>query len=134
MSVVLSPVGLAAAPVENQLNTLATYKEKLCSPFCSSQNNIPQVNITYTSETPALVNTTVFVPIVATVSVLTPGCSCKPVSQVYTERFVAAFQGRSAVPTSITITSTGRIQGNSCIHQGKVHGITINDSLVITIA
>jgi hypothetical protein len=133
MSVVLSPVGLAAAPVANQLSTVATYKEKLCSSFCSNQNIIPQVTITYTWETPSLVDTTVFVPVVATISVLTPVGCCKTVPQVYTERFVAAFQGRSALPTSIAISTVGRLQTNSCIRHGKVHGVTINDSLTVTI-
>lgn len=34
MAVTISPVGLAAAPVVNELAFMATYKEKLCRPFC----------------------------------------------------------------------------------------------------
>lgn len=134
MSVVLSPVGLSAAPVENQLSMVATYKEKLCSTFPANTDIVPQVSITYTKGTPQLIGTTVFVPIVATISVLTPNGCCKTVPQVYTERFVATFQGRSAEPTSVTITTAGTMQVNSAICHCRVHGITIYDSIVVTIA
>lgn len=134
MSVVLSPVGLSAAPVENQLNAVATYKEKLSTPFPANMGITPQVNVSYTHGVSQLIGSTVFVPIVATISVLTPSGCCKTTPQVYTERFVAAFQGRSAEPTSVTITTVGTMQVNSAICHCKVHGITLNDSIVVTIA
>ena len=34
MAVIVSPVGLAAAPVANVANIMVTYKEKLCRPYC----------------------------------------------------------------------------------------------------
>lgn len=39
--VTLSPVGLAAAPVANQVSFLATFKEKLCRCVCATSTNQP---------------------------------------------------------------------------------------------
>ena len=103
--VTLSPVGLAAAPVANQLAVLATFKERLCRPFCIDSSLQPQVTVNYTAGTPVLNGTTVFVPVTAVVTVVTPGCGCRAATQLFTEHFVVAFQGQTAVPTSVTITS-----------------------------
>lgn len=131
--ITISPVGLAAAPVANQLSLLATFKEKLCKVICSDSTLQPQVSIVYTRETPTLVGTTVFVPITATITVVTPGCGCKATTQLFTEKFVAAFQGRTALPASVTIASVGRVQNLSNVCCGKAHSITVNDSLTVTL-
>lgn len=130
----ISPVGLAAAAVANQLPILATFKEKLCRAICTDSSLQPQVSIVYTNETAELVGTTVFVPIIATVTIVTPGCGCKATTQLFTEKFVAAFQGQTALPTSVTIATLGRIQSLSNVCCGKASAVTINDSLTITIA
>ena len=130
----ISPVGLAAAAVANQLPILATFKEKLCRTICTDSTLQPQVSIVYTNETAQLVDTTVFVPIVATVTIVTPGCGCKATTQLFTEKFVAAFQGQTALPTSVTIATLGRTQSLSNVCCGKANSVTINDSLTITIA
>lgn len=130
----ISPVGLAAAAVANQLPILATFKEKLCRTICTDSTLQPQVSIVYTNETAQLVDTTVFVPIVATVTIVTPGCGCKATTQLFTEKFVAAFQGQTALPTSVTIATLGRTQSLSNVCCGKASSVTINDSLTITIA
>lgn len=70
--VTLSPVGLAAAPVANQVSFLATFKEKLCRCICATSTNQPFATVTYRNETPVLNGTTVFVPIVATITITTP--------------------------------------------------------------
>lgn len=70
--VTLSPVGLAAAPVANQVSFLATFKEKLCRCVCATSTNQPFATVTYRNETPVLNGTTVFVPIVATITITTP--------------------------------------------------------------
>ena len=130
----ISPVGLAAAAVANQLPILATFKEKLCRTICTDSTLQPQVSIVYTNETAQLVDTTVFGPIVATVTIVTPGCGCKATTQLFTEKFVAAFQGQTALPTSVTIATLGRTQSLSNVCCGKASSVTINDSLTITIA
>lgn len=61
--VTLSPVGLAAAPVANQVAFLATFKEKLCRCVCATSTNQPFATVSYRNETPVLNGTTVFVPI-----------------------------------------------------------------------
>lgn len=130
----ISPVGLAAAPVANQLSILATCKEKLCKPICVDSTLQPQVSIVYTNGTPTLVDSTVYVPITATITIVTPGCGCKATTQLFTEKFVAAFQGQTALPTSVTITLVGRMQTLSCVNCNRANSVTINDSLTIAIA
>lgn len=131
--VTLSPVGLAAASVPNQVSLLATFKEKLCRPFCIDSTVQPQVSVFYTRDNATLVGSTVFVPITAVITVVTPGCGCKATTQLFTEKFVAAFQGRTALPTAVTITSVGRTQGGSCVKCGKAFSYTVNDSLTIAL-
>lgn len=130
----ISPVGLAAAPVANQLSVLATFREKLCQPFCIDSSVQPSAALEYSAGTPILNGTTVFVPITARLTVVTPGCGCKAKTQLFTEQFYVAFQGRTAIPTSVTITSVGRLQGGSCVKCGCAHAYSVNDSLTITIA
>lgn len=131
--VVLSPVGLAAAPVANQVSLLATFKEKLCKPFCVDSTVQPQATITYSTGTPRLVQTTVFVPVTAVISIVTqPGC-CNAKTQLYTETFYVAFQGQTTVPASVTLTSVGRLVGPACVRCGKASQFKIDDSLVVAI-
>lgn len=130
----VSPVGLAAAAVANQLPLLVNYKEKLCRAICVNSTVQPMVTIVYTHGTPVLSNSTVFVPITAVITIVTPGCGCKATTQLFTEKFVAAFQGQTAVPTTITITTVGRKQELSNLTCGRAHSVTIDDSITITIA
>lgn len=132
--VTLSPVGLAAAPVANQVSLLATFKEKLCRCVCSTSSNQPQATVTYKNETPVLNGTTVFVPIVATITIVTPGCGCNATTQVINERFVVAFQGSTTLPASVTITSLGMTQGLIKIVCGKSNCYAINSSLTVSIS
>lgn len=128
----LSPVGLAAAPVANQLSILATFREKLCRPFCIDSSVQPLATLEYTTGTPILNGTTVYVPVTARLSVVT-GSGCNAKTQLFTEQFYAAFQGQTAVPTAVTITSVGRVQGGACVQCGCAHAYSVNDSLIITI-
>lgn len=128
----LSPVGLAAAPVANQVSLLATYKEKLCCPFCVDSSVQPLATLDYTTGTPVLNGTTVFVPVTARITVVT-GSGCKAKTQLFTEQFYVAFQGQTGLPTSITVNSVGRIQGGSCVKCGCAYAYSINDSLTVTI-
>lgn len=132
--VTLSPVGLAAAPVANQVSFLATFKERLCKAFCITSSVQPQVSVSYTTGQASLNGATVFIPITAVVTVVTPGCGCEAKTQLFTENFVVAFQGQTALPTTVTVSSVGRIQGGSCVKCGRAFAYTINDSLVVTIA
>lgn len=130
----VSPVGLATAAVANQLPLLVNYKEKLCRAICVNSTAQPQVTIVYTHGTPTLNGSTVFVPMTAVITIVTPGCGCKATTQLFTEKFVAAFQGQTAVPTTITITTVGRKQELSNLTCGRAHSVTIDDSITVTIA
>lgn len=130
----VSPVGLAAAAVANQLPLLVNYKEKLCRAICVNSTAQPQVTIVYTYGTPTLNGSTVFVPMTAVITVVTPGVCCKATTQLFTEKFVAAFQGQTAVPTTITVATVGRKQELSNLTCGRAHSVTIDDSITVTIA
>ena len=86
-------------------------------------------------ETQAQLNgTTVFVPIVATIAITTPNaCKCQAETQVINERFVVAFQGRTTLPTSVTINQLGMTQGLIKIVCGKSNCYAINSSLSVSI-
>lgn len=128
----LSPVGLAAAPVANQLSVLATFREKLCHPFCIDSSVQPLATLVYSTGTPVLNGTTVFVPVTARITIVT-GSGCNAKTQLFTEQIYVAFQGQTAVPTSVTITSVGRVQGGANVQCGCAYAYSINDSLTVTI-
>lgn len=133
MSVYLSPVGLSGAPVANQLSAMVTFKERLCEPFCANSSNQPNATVTYSAGTATLNGTTVFVPITASIQLLTPSKCCKAIPQMFTATFLVAFQGRTTLPTSVTIESVGTEQGVACVKQGKATSYVINDSITVTI-
>lgn len=135
MAVTISPVGLAAAPVANTLSFMATYKERLCRPFCIDSTIQPQVSVVYTTGTPRLVESTVFIPVKSVITIITQNnkCGCNAHTQLFTENFVVAFQGQTALPTAVTLTNVGREQYGSNINCGCAFSYTINDSLAITI-
>lgn len=132
--VTLSPVGLATAPVANQVSFLATFKEKLCRPFCVDSTVQPSVTITYTTGTPRLVGTTVFVRVKAVISIVTQSGCFNAKTHLYTEVFEVAFQGITALPSTVTLTSLGRSMEGSNIKCGRASSYTIFDSLVVSIA
>lgn len=132
MSVIISPVGLSAAPVANRLPLLVTFREKLCRKVCAIATNQPSATVTYTNETPVLQGVTVFVPIVARITITTPGC-CEAITQVFTERFLVAFQDQTALPTSVTITSEGETQGIVNVTCGQSNCYAINSSIAVVI-
>ena len=134
MAIYLSPAGASVAPVANQLRVLAVFKEKLCRAYCVDSTVQPQTTLVYKVGTTRLVGTTIFVPITATITVVTPGGCCNANTQIFTETFVLAFQGYSGLPTvGPTITSLGRDVQPSCVKCGCAHGVTVNDSLLITL-
>lgn len=131
--VTLSPVGLATAPVANQVSLLATFKEKLCHCVCVTSTNQPQATLTYRYETPTLNGTTLFVPVVATITIVTPSCGCNAQTQIVNERFIVAFQGVTAIPTAVTITQVGTTQGLIKVICGRSNCYAINSSLTVAI-
>lgn len=133
MAVYLSPVGLAAAAVANSLNVLATFKEKLCRTVCATSTNQPRATVAYRYETPVLNGSTVFVPIVATITIVSPNCGCDATTQVINERFELAFFGQTALPTAVTITEEGETQGLIKVVCGKSNCYMINSALTVTI-
>ena len=86
MAVYLSPIGLSAAQVSNRVSLLAIYKERLCRRVCESATNQPEAFVTYKTGTPIFNGTTVFVPVIATVTIVTPGSGCEAKTQVIVEK------------------------------------------------
>lgn len=136
MAVTVSPVGLAAAPVANVAAIMATYKEKLCRPYCIDSTIQPQVSVVYTTGTARLNESTVFVPVRATITIVTQDnrCGCNAHTQLFTEDFVVAFQGQTALPSSVTLANVGRDAFGSNVTCGRAYSYTINDSITITLA
>lgn len=129
------PVGLAAAPVANQLAIHVNLRKKLCKPYCIDSSIQPFSSVQYTAGTPILNGTTVFVPITARATITVPGCKCYSKPQLLTEQFYAAFQGQTALPTvTPTITVEGRVENGADVECGCAHSYSINDSLIISIA
>lgn len=133
MAVYLSPVGLSTAQVPNRVSLLAIYKERLCRRICANSTNQPEAFVTYQHGSPVLNGTTVFVPITATVTIVTPGCGCAATTQVITEKFEAAFQEQSALPTSIVIATEGQTQELANISCGSSNCLAVYSSLTVTI-
>ena len=129
----LSPVGLAAAPVANQVSLLITFREKLCHPFCIDSSIQPSATVQYSTGTPTLNGTTVFVPVTARITVVTQGCGCNAKTQLFTEQFYVAFQGQTAVPTAVAIQSVGRLQGGADVTCGRAYSYSVNDSVTVSI-
>ena len=127
------PVGLSAGPVANQLSIHVNLRKKLCRAYCIDSSNQPFASVEYTAGTPILNGTTVFVPITARATITVPGCGCYSKPQLLTEQFYAAFQGYTALPTSVVIESVGRVQNGADVECGCAHSYSINDSLTITI-
>lgn len=135
MSVYISPVGLAGAATANTLNCLATYKENLCRRYNVNATNQPNVVVTYTTGTPTLSETTVFVPITANIAItIANACGCDTHTQVASERFVVAFQGQTSLPSAVAVNVVGTDRFPSCVNScGTASVYAINDSLEITI-
>lgn len=130
----LSPVGLSTTTLTaNQLSVQATFIERLCQPFCVNSTVQPQVTVNYKHGNGFLNGTTLFVPIQATITVVTQGCGCQAKTQLFTENFVVSFQGQTALPTAIQIASQGIFQYGSNVRCGKARDYTINESLTVTI-
>lgn len=136
MSVTISPVGLAATPVANVAAIMATYKEKLCRSYCTDSTIQPQVSVVYTTGTAKLNESTIFVPITATITIVTQDsrCGCNAHTQLFTENFAVAFQGQTALPTSVTLANIGRDAFGSNVVCGRAYSYTINDSITVTLA
>ena len=134
MSLFLSTVGSVTAPAANELRALAVFKESACQCFRVGPTAKPQATVTYTTGTPRIVGTTLYVPVTATINatVSTGCCNAKPL--LFSETFLAAFQGVTTLPNAITVTSLGQEVltpiGTGC---GWTKCITVNDSLLITI-
>lgn len=136
MSVTVSPVGLAAAATANVAAIMATYKERLCRSYCTDSTIQPQVSVVYTTGTARLNESTVFIPVTATITIVTQNnsCGCNAHTQLFTENFVVAFQGQTALPTSVTLANVGRDAFGSNVTCGRAYSYTINDSITITLA
>lgn len=134
MSVIISPSGLATtALVANQLSLTAEYVETLPMQCGACSSLQPQYTIAYTAGTPTLEGTAVFVPILATITIIS-GNGCQTKTRLLNERFSVSFQGQTAVPASVTIASVGRTSRPAGVKCGRAHSIAITDSITITIA
>lgn len=120
MAVYLSPVGLSTAQVPNRVSLSATYKERLCRRVCENATNQPEAFVTYKTGTSIFNGTTVFVPVIATVTIVTPGCGCQATTQVIVEEFMATFQEQ---------TTNALMSAKGYSEYVKKHGYHFTDAL-----
>lgn len=134
--ITITPAGLSTtALVANQESLLVTITERLARLYKLCSVIQPQASITYTTGTPVLKGTTVFVPVIANVTVdYTPSGSPTTLRQIYVESFTVAFQGQTAVPATVTIESLGTLTTPVLVVCCKSNGVTINDSITVSIA
>lgn len=128
--ITISPVGLAAtALTANQLSLLVGIKEKLCRSYCMGSFN-PLVSVSYSYNTPTLSGNTVFIPVTAIITVISPGKCCNN-TQIFAESFTVAFQDQTELPATITIASEGHTEdiGGNC----RSNQLTYQDSITISL-
>lgn len=130
MSVYINPIGVATAAAVNTIPFMAIFKERLCNGICNNSDIATQVNVSYEVGTATLKGTTVFVPITATISVIYSNCNSNAITKSYSERFVLAFQGQTALPTSVTLTRNGQYNQFLDVRCGKAYRINVNDSVL----
>ena len=133
MAVYLSPMGLSAAQASNQISLLATFKERLCRRVCENSTNQPEAFVSYKTSAPIFNGTTVFVPVIATVTIVTPGCGCSAQTQVIVEEFMAAFQGQSGLPTNVVLSTEGVTNKLANVSCGSSNCLVVYSSLTVTI-
>ncbi len=133
MAINLAPAGLTAAAVPNELRVTAIIKERLCNAYCINAEMLPQATVTYTTETPRLRGTALFIPITATVSIVTRGCGCQAKTYLFTEKTEASFSDATALPASVALTVQGSYVQPAFVNCNRANGVQIADSLLITI-
>lgn len=134
MAITISPVGLTAAAVPNELHVLAVIKERLCRSFCVNSEILPQAFVEYTAGTPRLQGTTLFIPVNARVTVVAKGGGCKADPYLFNETFLIAFANVTALPTAVNITTDGHeVRPAFLCGCTQANGVSINDALTITI-
>lgn len=130
MAVYLSPVGLSTAQVPNRVSLLATYKERLCRRICENSTNQPEAFVTYKTGTPIFNGTTVFVPVIATVTIVTPGCGCQATTQVSFPRLeMNQKTGKTEMVVDVTIEANGKMATYAI---PESHSVTYAGHLVLS--
>lgn len=133
MAINIQTVGLTAAATPNELRVLAVIKERLCNSFCINAEMLPQATVDYQVGTARLVGNTIYIPVKAIVSVISKGCGCKANSYLFNENFVVAFADATALPEAVNLTVQGHDVTPAFVNCTRANGLTINDSLLITI-
>lgn len=137
--ITILPISPETSPSSDTQSLLIDLREKLCRPCCINSENRPEVAVRYSNGTPVVSGNTLFIPITATITFIVPGCKClqcggnKSTTQIFTENFTVAFQGRTTIPTVVTIRSTGHIENYSDIKCCKCFGYVYKDAITINL-
>ena len=129
--ITINPVGLSstlAASGEKITSDKLRIEVELTEKFCGTGRGSsisPQTALFYTPGTPTIVGSTLFIPITATMTIITPRNN-RAITQVFSEEFTVAFQNRDTVPGKVIIESEGHLEGV----KGKCK-YSYNDSLLI---
>lgn len=133
MVVIVLFIGLSTAQVPDRVSLLATYKERLCRRICENSTNQPEASVTYKTGTPIFNGTAVFVPVIATVTTVTPECGCQATAQAIAEEFMAAFQEQTGLPANAVLSAEGQTQRSANVSCGSPDCLAIYSSLAATI-
>ena len=71
--------------------------------------------------------------VIATVTIVTPGCGCQATTQVIVEEFMAAFQEQTRLPTNVVLSAEGQTQRLANVSCGSSNCLAIYSSLTVTI-
>src|SRR5699024_12844292 len=98
-----------------------------------SSTNQAGAFVNYKHGTPIFNGTNVFGAVIATVTIVTPGCGCQATTQVIVEEFMAAFQEQTGLPTNVVLSAEGQTQRLANVSCGSSNCLAIYSSLTVTI-
>lgn len=131
--VIVRPAGVnSSATTENQVNLTVSYIEQYKKPR-NCKSNVPiQTSVTYSTGNLFLAGTSLFVPIIATITSVYLTKNGGTTMRTFAETFDIAFQGQDSLTANINIDSLGRASKTNISPCGVVT-LFVDDSLIISL-
>lgn len=132
--VVVKPAGLATtALVANQVSLTVSFIEQYHKPKGCKNSSPIQTSVSYSTGSLTTSGTSVFIPIIATITAVYLMRNGESKGVTFTEVFEVAMQGQDALASSVTIESLGRINNTSNSCCGTTN-LIVDDSITVAIA
>lgn len=130
----IKPSGSAtSAQTANQLGLTVSFLERYRKPRRCSKSKPIQTTVTYSVGDLSLNGTTLFVPVIATVTAVYLLQSGGTASKTFVETFTISFQNQDALTSGATVTKYGTVTDISTSSYG-VTTLLIDDSIIIAVA